>query len=1053
VVPGLSVEFRVLGPLEVLRGGAVLDVGTPKQRAVLVLLLLHAGRPVPVPRLVDELWPGRAPASAVANVTTYISRLRRVRDCAVERDGGAYVLRAPAAAIDLCRFTGHADRGDAAWRGGDVAAAAAHWRQAVACWRGSPFEGVPTGPELDAARAEWTERRFAVFDRYVHAELLLGRGGDLVARLRRHTLAEPLRETGWLLLMAALRAGGNSAAALEAYEQGRTVLAERLGTDPGARLRVLHEAILREDDAAVRAVLDELNEPATDAPVRPHVAQLPATASRLLGRDRELARLDEMVLDRPSLTVVTGTAGIGKTALAVGWAARRTGAFPDGQLFVDLRGFAPGPPVTPGEALTGFLTALGLRPEAIPAEVDQQAARYRSLLAARRVLVVLDNAADPAQVRPLLLASAGSAVLVTSRSSLSELTALYDARHIGLAPLAGADSVDLLSSARPHGWSAAERPVAAELAELCGHLPLALRIAAANAGTTGAAGLADQAARLRAGRLDALALPGSDDPAVRGAFDCSYTALPAPVGRAFRLLGAAPGPDLSLAAAAALVDLPTEQTRRLLDHLAAAHLLDGAEDGYRMHDLVRLYAAERCAATETDGQRAAAVGRLLDFYLHTVRAATDLACPSGLDPLPPTGVRPLAFDSEQAAMAWLERARPALVAAVRHAAASSDVDTAAWSWTCARHLQRYFWFRRHGVDWLTMGEAARAAADRVGDAQAQARMMNFLGVAHWSLGAYEAAAAHLREALAVNERVGALDGQAANLSNLCGINRAMGRTGPAVGYGERSVALYEQLGDPLSLSNAQLNLAQILVDVGDLDRAGDLFARLGASYRAAGYTDGEASTLMGIGLIAEHRGCRDEAAATARTVLAMLPEDQALTNRIYARAALLALAPEPDASTVAALRDLAAEVSDLDDAQIEADIRCQAGAVALSLGRDEEAAAQFQVALTVARTGGEVPLAIDAQAGLAAARCALDPDPRRLVEVAAAVTEAAAHGLTIRWSTALTVAAEIALRLGERARAEQAARAALDVHTACGAVPWRRRALAVLDAVAALPAR
>jgi DNA-binding SARP family transcriptional activator/tetratricopeptide (TPR) repeat protein len=1047
----MVVDFRMLGPLEVSHPEAVIDLGTPKQRAILVLLLLEVNRPVTASRMVNELWADRAPHSAVANVTSYVSRLRRTlaaTGCALERRGVAYVLRTRPDSIDMYRFAGHAERGDAAWRNGDAGAATPHWEQALATWRGDPFDGVPAGHELDAARAELSERRLTVFERYAWARVRLGQGAELVADLRRHTLAEPLRETGWLLLMASLRLSGNSAAALDTYEQARLVLAEQLGADPGARLRALHHAILRDDSDAVRAALDHPDEPAgppgrAESPV---VAQLPATARQFLGRDTELARLDTLVLDAPSVTVITGTAGIGKTALAVNWARRATGAFPDGQLFVDLRGFAPGAPVTPQEALTGFLLALGVTPERIPVDLGQQAGLYRSLMTVRRMLVLLDNAADTAQVRLLLPGAAHSAVVVTSRGRLGELAALYDAHHLALAPLASTDSVELLAGARPGGWSPEERPLADDLAELCGHLPLSLRIAAANLRLSGRSGLADQLARLRAGRLDALVLDGADDFAVRTTFDYSYAALPPEVRRLYRLVGAAPGPDLAVAAAAALADQPLAQTQRQLDQLTEAHLLDVSDDlRYRMHDLVRAYAVECFARDETPERRQAAIGRFLDFYLHTVRAATDLACPMGFEPLPApgAGARPLTFDAEQDAMAWLERERPSLVAAVRHAAESSNVDTAAWAWTCTRHLQRYFWFRRHSVDWLIMGEAALAAARRVGDVRAQGRMLNFLGVAHWALGAYDTAIELTKGALEVCERLGVLTAQAASLSNLSGLYRAKGDPAQAVAYGERSVMLYDRLNDPIGHANAELNLAMIRIDIGDLDRAAAQLTRVVARYRANGYADGEASALGTLGVINEHRGRRDDAIANARDALAMLRDNGSRVNRIGARAIMLTIAA--DADSLAALVELVAEARELQDAEIEADTLCRTGTVAASLGRYAEAADHFLAALTVARNAGERHLIIDAQAGLAAARCHLDPTPERLVEVREAVDLAAANGLTIRRSTALTIEAEIALRLGEPARAAEAARAALDVHVSCGAEPWRRRAQAVLD--------
>jgi DNA-binding SARP family transcriptional activator/tetratricopeptide (TPR) repeat protein len=1055
-----DLDFRVLGPLEVRRRDTMIEIGTPKQRAILALLLLEANRPVTMRRMVNELWPVGPPPSAVANVTTYLSRLRRQLSpagCDLVRQAAAYVLHTDAESIDSNRFAGHGARGDDAWRAGHTAAAVRHWQYALDLWRGQLFDGVPAGRHLDAARADWSERRLTVFERYALARLHAGDAADVVAELRRHTTTEPMRETGWLLLMAALRLSGSSAAALETYQHCRTALAEQLGVDPGAQLQKLHQAILRDDNDLVRDVLGLADMTSlSSAPARSAshgipavVAQLPATARRLLGRDAQLARLDDLVLDTPSLTMITGTAGIGKTALAVTWAQRSTYAFPDGQLFVDLRGFAPGPPLSAQQALTGFLLALGVPAETVPVDLDQQAALYRSLISDRTMLVVLDNAVDTAQIRPLLPGAASCAVLITSRRLLGGLAALYDVQSLSLTPLACDDAVELLAGTQPSAWSGQQLTLVKELAGLCGYLPLALRIASANVRMAGAQALAEHVARFRSRGLDVLAVDHPDELAIRTTFDHSYVALSPGSRRLFRLIAVAPGADLTLPTAMALAGQPRQQTLQQLDELTTSHLLEASDTGrYQMHDLLRAYGIQQCASDEPPVQRDASLARLRDFYLHTVRAATDLACPMGLDPLtPPTAtVQPLTFDATDQAMAWLEEERPSLLAAARQAASSADIDTARWSWTCARHLQRYFWARRHNADWLALGNLALTAAQRAGDQPAQAQMRHFLGVAHWALGSYQSAVEHTQAALGINERLGDLAAQAANLSNLCGLLRATGDMMLAAEYGERSLVLYRGLNDTIRHANADLNLATIRLDLGDFDRAAIQLTRLAETYQASGYTDGVASATMGLCTIAEHQGRHDAATAHARDVLRMDPDGGSRTNWIYAQTMVLALTADPTVATLAAMADLVDEARSLHDAEAEAEVLCRAGQLAMAVDRPTEAATHFDAALRIARAAGERHCTVEAQARLAAARFTIEPCADHLAEVHQAVELAAAHGLTIRRSIALTIEAEIALALNDRQRAITAARQALDIHHSCGAQQWRRRTEQVLAA-------
>lgn len=875
----MELDVRVLGPLEVRRGDVALDLGTPKQRTVLALLLLHANQPVTAGRVVEELWPGTAPSSATANATTYLSRLRRAVDgegCSLRRRDGGYVLRLRPESMDVHRFAERAGRGDAAWGSGEPAAAARHWEAALATWRGRPFEGLPTGPELDAARAEWGERRLAVVERHAHARLRLGRPGDVVAELRRHTAAEPLRETGWLLLMAALWHSGHPAAALEAYERARAVLGEQLGVDPGPRLRGMHQAILADDtDAAWRMLGDPGTVPGAAA-ARPAPAQLPLDVHGFTGRDRELAQLDAMLAGaaaQPTAVVVcavSGMGGVGKTALALHWAHRRSAHFPDGQLYVNLRGFDPGgPATTPAEAVRGFLDALGVPARRIPADLGAQAALYRSTMAGRRMLVVLDNARDSEQVRMLLPGGPGCLVVVTSRDRLADLVALQGARPLLLDALDDGEARRLLANRLGEERTAAEPGAVDEIVAGCAGLPLALAIVAARAATNPGVSLARFAGQLRqAGGLDALTGEGQATD-VRAVFSWSYRRLSPPAARLFRLLGQHPGPDVPVLAAASLAGDPPERVLPLLAELRRANLVtEHVPDRYTLHDLLRAYAAELAGA---DGEGAdGARRRLLDHYAHTAHAAAMLLAPHRtpipLDPAAPGAVaHPLATPDE--ALAWFAAERAALVAAVELAAAGGfDGHTRRLAWAATAYFAR----QGHCQEWIAAQHAELRAAVRAADPARQGEAHRALLRAYGRLGLDAEARRHAERALALFARTGDARGQAHAHLNYAHVIGQRGRNREALRHNRRALELYRAAGDLLGQAEALNSVGWQHGLLGEhrqtLEHSREALAllrRIGASAR-------EANTLDTMGHAHHHLGDLDEAIACYRQALALV---------------------------------------------------------------------------------------------------------------------------------------------------------------------------------------
>lgn len=822
-------ELRLLGAVEARTGGHRVDLGPRQQRLVLAALALQVNRLVPVERLVEVVWPGPPPRTAVSAVRAYVSKLRVLLDGSelqISVESAGYLLRADPARIDVWQFLDLVEQARLA----DDEAKVRLLDRALALWSGPPLDAALYG---DLAKV----RLVAVEDR-MDARLRLDEQGDVLDELTELVDAHPASERLVRHLMVALYRDGRASQALDTGRRARAYLVDELGIEPGDELKQLELDILRNDPA--------LKPPVVAALVLVP-AQLPPRPGDFTGRAADLLLLDEMAPeDASAISVISGTAGVGKTALAVTWAHRVRERFPDGQLHVDLRGYAPGPPLRPEQVLAQFLRALGMPAEQIPLDPDEASGTYRSLLADKRILVLLDNAGSAGQVRPLLPAGSGCVVVITSRDRLEGLVVTDSARRLGLDVLPRDEAVALLATMLRRTRVAVERAAVAELATACACLPLALRIAGAHLAENPHRRIDAYLAELRENPLAELSVDGDEQAAVHTAFGLSYAVLKPDARRAFRLLGLNPGPDVSVESASALLDQPVGEARRLLDRLAAGHLIEqNSADRYSFHDLLRAYAGAR--ALEEDGPKActAAETRLFVYYLDVASAAADKLYPQLLRiPYVPTAPVP-PFEDYPTASAWFDVERPNLLAAVQ-----SGPDWLVWR--LGDVLRGYFYLRRRFADWLAVAQAAIAAA--ADEPQGLAAAHISLGLAYYTTSRYAQAVEECTIALGLCVEIGWLVGEIAAHNNLAIIDHVRGDLDSAAERHLLAMLRHRELGPDDHEQVALINLGKIDEQRGELDKAAGWFSRSLAVCQENGSRHGESTSLEFLGFNAFLRG-------------------------------------------------------------------------------------------------------------------------------------------------------------------------------------------------------
>jgi DNA-binding SARP family transcriptional activator/tetratricopeptide (TPR) repeat protein len=847
----------ILGPLRLHGPHGDVQLGGDKPRRLLAVLAVYANEVVSGDRLTEAVWGAWPPRSARENLQTYVWSLRRAIKTAgvpgiqIAAVPLGYILRVEPQELDWLRFT-HLVAAAEECIAHEPAVAAKLLREALSCWQGPVLADV--GDDVPTLRPRLTamaEARLDALESRIRADLACGKSRELLTDLAELVAAHPLREHLRELQMLALYRSGRQAEALAAFHELRTQLAGDLGIDPDPDVRLLYQQILRADPS--------LNVPGSRASAVTAPRQLRARISGFTGRETELEQMDSLLNRAGEITVMTlsGPPGVGKTALALQWAHSVQERFPDGTLFADLHGYdAEHPPADAGNVIDAFLRALAFPPEEIPADVAERSARLRSALDGKMVLIVLDNVLTAAQVRPLLPGSAGSVVVVTSRSRLSGLAVREGSAQVPVHPMTEADSVNLLRHAVGERV-AIEHATAAEVSRLCAGLPLALRIAANRVVASPALGLSGLATQL-ADERNRLAILETDDRdvAVRAAFGSSYDTLDAAAARMFRLSSVHPAREFSVPAAASVAGVGEREAVRLLGKLSESHLVETMSPGrMRLHDLLAVYARERTVDAERDD----ALRRLLAWYLHTADAANRLLVPGRLclevSPVP-EDCRPLRFTGYDDAFSWCETERNNVVAAGRRALIAGDLEMA---WQLPAAFGLYLKLSSRWEDWVSTHRAGLDAARRLDNTTAQAWFLNSLAGAYGDLHRFDDAADCTDEALRIGRADGDVAGQARALLNHGFVRWKQQRFDDGIRSFRQSLELARSVGDQYTEAMALNNLGDSYLRLG---RFAEALEHLMAAYDAWGLSGdlyNQAATLDSQGNCQRRLGNLDEA--------------------------------------------------------------------------------------------------------------------------------------------------------------------------------------------------
>ena len=991
-------RFSLLGPLIVAdSAGDPIAIAGPRLRVLLAALLLHANVPVPADELAEMVWDGTPPPSAAVTLRSYVKRLRSAVDpgtAQIAATDPGYVIRVEQAELDVLEFEALCRKARTTLKASEWADAFAAATGALGLWRAAPLLDVPGEvlrrqfvPRLEGLRLQVLEDRFDAGLRLGHRQELIPQLLDMVAR-------HPLQERFHAQLMLALASTGRRAQALRAYQQARRVLVDELGIEPGQELRDIHQQILADEAVQMPGRADSiwpgevpgttvarvLGGQAAGGPKLVVPQELPAPVAHFAGRAAELAELtallDQSTRQAPGALVISaidGTGGVGKTALAVHWAHQIAGQFPDGQLYVNLRGYDPDQPVTPADALARFLRALGVPGQDIPPDEEERAARYRSQLARKRMLIVLDNARSAEQVRPLLPGAPSCVVVVTSRDSLAGLAARDGAARLDLDLMPLPDAAGLLRALiGPRADADPEATVL--LAQQCSRLPLALRVAAELASTrpdVPLARLTDELADQQQ-RLNLLDAGGDPRTAIRAVFSWSYRHLDAFPARAFRLASLHPGPDFTPHAVAALISATLDHTRRLLDQLARAHLIQQASpDRYGLHDLLRAYARELAAARHDDQH--AALTRLLDYYLHTAATAMDTLYPAERHRrprIPPAATPAPPVTDPAAARAWLDTERANLVAITAHAA------THGWpahATQLADTLFRYLAAGSHFQEAITIYTHARTTARQTDDAAAEATGLDHLAGVYFQQSRYQQATDHLEQALTLFRQIGDHGREAGTLANLGLIHFVEGRYQEASTLNAQALDTYREAGDLSGEMRCLLNLGSTEERQGRYQQSARHHQQALAIAQKLDDRYAECTALISLGEVLMRQDDHQQAAGYLGQALTLCHETNNRSQQAYAltRTGDVLLRQGRPRDACDHLQEAVALYREIGERSGEADALNSLGEALLAVGQPRGARTRHATACEIASDVGDTYQQARAHDGLARAHHAL----------------------------------------------------------------------------------
>ncbi|MBB5866641.1 DNA-binding SARP family transcriptional activator [Allocatelliglobosispora scoriae] len=887
-------HFGILGPLRVTAESRLVPLGGRNLRIVLAMLLCHPGQAVSTDTLTEAIWEQSPPRTSAKNIQVHVHRLRQLLgEERIVRQPHGYQIEVLRDELDATMFEDFATQGRDALVAGQPSLARSFFSRALELWRGPVLADLADVPRLRSAVVRWEELRLSTWEDRFESALALDAHHEIVAEVATLLAEHPLRERLRGQHMVALHRSGRPAEALQSYHDGRRILAEELGVDPSGTLQQLYLTIMRGQSPQPRT-----KEPSARRPV----GQLPAGIPDFVGRLDMLAQMDSWASPGTphAPLLLTGGAGMGKTALAVHWSWLHASAEGLEHLYINLRGYSGETPMPPLEALTYFLSGLGIAAELIPVDAVQAAGLYRSLLVDRRILIVLDNANTTEQVRPLLPGGTATRVIVTSRDRLSGLVARDGARRLELQKFTPQEALDLLTRISPTPISAAP---AEDLALLCGHLPLALRVAAANLTDGRYASIAELVAEAAETAWPAgVELDDDVHSGTKIAFDHSYTRLGTAEQQLLRALSVVPGPGFSVSAAAALTSQSVTAALSQVHRLTGAHLIEQqAADQFSLHDLVRRYAATMSVNIDGPALRDRFRQALHEHYLHHGDRAARVAYPQILR-LPrqsaATSPEEHAFPDADAAMRWLDAERANLIAAVEDAAGRDHHETV---WVLADTLRGYFSIRRHVGDWLKTARLALHAAEQARHPAGQVSARLSLSMALWFLGQrqdaidtltpavdlargigwFDAAtsclgnlggiygdwgkltdaAACLAEALETHPHDGPLTTKASLLVNLGAVTHDIGHLTASITHHTAALAIFEQLDAPLSAARAEANLGESLLTMGDMEAARQRLDSALDKLKAEHDRYSEAAVLINLARL--HRRHGDDARAAA----------------------------------------------------------------------------------------------------------------------------------------------------------------------------------------------